>query len=149
VRPRAARRRPALLFNAPPGNAFPVLGNLFGTPRRVALGMGVDAGDDAALGSLRDLGRLLSALKEPDPPKSLKDAGKLLSLAKAVWDMAPKSVSSPACQEIVWEGADVDLHKLPIQTCWPGDAGPLVTWGLTVTRGRTSRARISASTASS
>ncbi|HDR9262029.1 UbiD family decarboxylase [Burkholderia vietnamiensis] len=126
---------PALLFNAPPGNAFPVLGNLFGTPRRVALGMGVDAGDDAALGSLRDLGRLLSALKEPDPPKSLKDAGKLLSLAKAVWDMAPKSVSSPACQEIVWEGADVDLHKLPIQTCWPGDAGPLVTWGLTVTRG--------------
>jgi 4-hydroxy-3-polyprenylbenzoate decarboxylase len=74
-------------------------------------------------------------LKEPDPPKSLKDAGKLLSLAKAVWDMAPKSVSSPACQEIVWEGADVDLHKLPIQTCWPGDAGPLVTWGLTVTRG--------------
>jgi 4-hydroxy-3-polyprenylbenzoate decarboxylase len=126
---------PALLFDAPPGYAFGVLGNLFGTPRRVALGMGVDAGDDAALGSLRDLGRLLSALKEPDPPKSLKDAGKLLSLAKAVWDMAPKSVSAPPCQEIVWEGNDVDLHKLPIQTCWPGDAGPLVTWGLTVTRG--------------
>ena len=126
---------PALLFDAPPGYAFPVLGNLFGTPRRVALGMGVDAGDDAALGSLRDLGRLLSALKEPDPPKSLKDAGKLLSLAKAVWDMAPKTVSSPPCQEIVWEGHDVDLNKLPIQTCWPGDAGPLVTWGLTVTRG--------------
>ncbi|MCV9992556.1 UbiD family decarboxylase, partial [Burkholderia pseudomallei] len=99
---------PALLFNAPPGNDFPVLGNLFGTPRRVALGMGVDAGDEAALDSLRDLGRLLSAMKEPDPPRSLKDAGKLLSLAKALWDMAPKTVSSPPCQEIVWEGNDVD-----------------------------------------
>ncbi|ABN02221.1 3-octaprenyl-4-hydroxybenzoate carboxy-lyase [Burkholderia mallei 2002721280] len=126
---------PALLFDAPAGHRFPVLGNLFGTPRRVALGMGVDADDEAALASLRDIGRLLSALKEPDPPKRLKDAGKLLSLAKAVWDMGPKTVSAPPCQEIVWEGDDVDLHKLPIQTCWPGDAGPLLTWGLTVTRG--------------
>ncbi|EDO86264.1 3-octaprenyl-4-hydroxybenzoate carboxy-lyase [Burkholderia pseudomallei 406e] len=126
---------PALLFDAPAGHRFPVLGNLFGTPRRVALGMGVDADDEAALASLRDIGRLLSALKEPDPPKRLKDAGKLLSLAKAVWDMSPKTVSAPPCQEIVWEGDDVDLHKLPIQTCWPGDAGPLLTWGLTVTRG--------------
>ncbi|KGX17506.1 UbiD family decarboxylase [Burkholderia pseudomallei] len=126
---------PALLFDAPAGHRLPVLGNLFGTPRRVALGMGVDADDEAALASLRDIGRLLSALKEPDPPKRLKDAGKLLSLAKAVWDMSPKTVSAPPCQEIVWEGDDVDLHKLPIQTCWPGDAGPLLTWGLTVTRG--------------
>ncbi|HLX00890.1 MAG TPA: UbiD family decarboxylase [Trinickia sp.] len=133
---------PALLFDAPQGYAFPVLGNLFGTPRRVALGMGIDGGsaggsdgDSAVLDSLRDVGRLLSALKEPESPKGLKDAGKLLSLAKAVWDMAPKTVSSPPCQEIVWEGQDVDLAKLPIQTCWPGDAGPLVTWGLTVTRG--------------
>ncbi len=126
---------PALLFRPPPNYAFPVLGNLFGTPRRVALGMGVDANGAAALGSLRDIGRLLCALKEPDPPKSLKDAGKLLSLAKAVWDMAPKRVSAPPCQEIVWEGHDVDLTRLPIQTCWPGDVGPLITWGLTVTRG--------------
>jgi 4-hydroxy-3-polyprenylbenzoate decarboxylase len=127
---------PALLFEQPAGANMPVLGNLFGTPRRVALGMGVDAkGNDGALTSLRDIGRLLSALKEPEPPKGLKDAGKLLSLAKAVWDMAPKTVSSPPCQEIVWEGADVDLHRLPIQTCWPGDVAPLITWGLTVTRG--------------
>ena len=130
---------PALLFESTRQHASPVLGNLFGTPRRVALGMGIDAGaengDSAALESLRDVGRLLSALKEPEPPKGLKDAGKLLSLAKAVWDMAPKTVSSPPCQEIVWEGDDVDLAKLPIQTCWPGDAGPLITWGLTVTRG--------------
>ena len=137
---------PALLFQAPTGHAMPVLANLFGTPRRVALGMGIETeaqaaadpsllSDKAALESLRDVGRLLSALKEPEPPKGLKDAGKLLSLAKAVWDMAPKTVSSPPCQEIVWEGQDVDLARLPIQTCWPGDAGPLITWGLTVTRG--------------
>ncbi|WP_199540273.1 UbiD family decarboxylase [Paraburkholderia kururiensis] len=130
---------PALLFEHRGQHGFPVLGNLFGTPRRVALGMGVDAsesdGEGAALESLRDVGRLLSTLKEPEPPRGLKDAGKLFTLAKAVWDMAPKTVGSPPCQEIVWEGADVDLGRLPIQTCWPGDAGPLVTWGLTVTRG--------------
>src|SRR3569623_1216424 len=130
---------PALLFENKEAHAFPVLGNLFGTPRRVARGIGVDAqageGDGAALESLRDVGRLLSALKEPEPPKGLKDAGKLFSLAKAVWDMAPRTVSAPPCQEIVWEGNDVDLEKLPIQTCRPGDAGPLITWGLTVTKG--------------
>lgn len=129
---------PALLFNPPTGYRFPVLGNLFGTPRRVALGMGVEAGhadDSSALTSLREVGHLLSALKEPDPPKRLADVGKLLSMAKAVCDMVPKTVASPPCQEIVWEGQDVDLNKLPIQTCWPGDVGPLLTWGLTVTRG--------------
>jgi 4-hydroxy-3-polyprenylbenzoate decarboxylase len=137
---------PALLFEKPTGHDMPVLANLFGTTRRVALGMGIETeaqsgsdtslgSDVAALSSLRDVGRLLSALKEPEPPKGLKDAGKLLSLAKAVWDMAPKSVSAPPCQEVVWEGDDVDLNRLPIQTCWPGDAGPLLTWGLTVTRG--------------
>jgi 4-hydroxy-3-polyprenylbenzoate decarboxylase len=130
---------PALLFDAPAGYRLPVLGNLFGTTRRIALGMGIDetaaAEEGAALRSLRDVGRLLSALKEPEPPKGLRDAGKLLTLAKAVWDMAPKTVSAPPCQEIVWEGNDVDLARLPIQTCWPGDVAPLVTWGLTVTRG--------------
>ncbi|WP_206951451.1 UbiD family decarboxylase [Trinickia acidisoli] len=130
---------PALLFEAPAGHTFPVIGNLFGTTRRIALGMGIDetaaAEEGAALRSLRDVGRLLSALKEPEPPKGLKDAGKLLTLAKAVWDMAPKTVGAPPCQEIVWEGNDADLARLPIQTCWPGDAAPLVTWGLTVTRG--------------
>ncbi|MCG1019200.1 MULTISPECIES: UbiD family decarboxylase [Burkholderiaceae] len=127
---------PALLFENPTGHTMPVLGNLFGTTRRVALGMGVDAdGDDAALTSLRDIGHLLSSLKEPEPPKGLKDATRLLSLAKAVWDMAPRTVSAPPCQEIVIEGDDVDLARLPVQTCWPHDAAPLITWGLTVTRG--------------
>ncbi|VVE50223.1 3-octaprenyl-4-hydroxybenzoate carboxy-lyase [Pandoraea pneumonica] len=125
---------PALWFERPTGYDMPVLANLFGTPERVALGMGVEKGENA-LGSLRELGQLLSTLKEPEPPRGLKDAGKLLSMAKAVWDMAPKEVSSPVCQEIVWEGDDVDLARLPIQTCWPGDAAPLITWGLVITKG--------------
>ncbi|MDR3397257.1 MAG: UbiD family decarboxylase [Pandoraea sp.] len=125
---------PALWFERPTGYDMPVLANLFGTPERVALGMGIDSGENA-LGSLRDIGRLLSTLKEPEPPRGLKDAGKLLGMAKAVWDMAPKEVSSPVCQEIVWEGDDVDLARLPIQTCWPGDAAPLITWGLVITKG--------------
>ncbi|HVL10284.1 MAG TPA: 4-hydroxy-3-polyprenylbenzoate decarboxylase [Burkholderiaceae bacterium] len=111
-------------------HSMPVLGNLFGTPRRVALGMGAES-----MEALRDIGRVLSALKEPEPPRGLREAGKLLGLVKAVWDMAPKSVSSPPCQEIVWEGNDVDLARLPIQTCWPGDVAPLITWGLTITKG--------------
>ncbi|BBE08307.1 UbiD family decarboxylase [Mycoavidus cysteinexigens] len=128
---------PALLFEAPTGYAIPVLGNLFGTTRRIALGMGIDAAqtETDALTSLREIGHLLCALKEPTPPQRLKDAGKLFTLVKAVWDMAPKTISAPPCQEIVWEGNDVDLARLPIQTCWPDDVGPLITWGLTVTRG--------------
>ncbi len=128
---------PALLFEQPTGHSMPVLGNLFGTTRRIALGMGVDStqSETDSLASLRDIGRLLCELKEPTPPQRLKDAGNLLTLVKAVWDMAPKTISSPPCQEIVWEGNDVDLARLPIQTCWPDDAGPLITWGLTVTRG--------------
>ncbi|TAL56503.1 UbiD family decarboxylase [Pandoraea sp.] len=125
---------PALRFDRPTAHTMPVLANLFGTPRRVALGMGID-GDADPLLELRNIGRLLSALKEPEPPRGLKDAGKLLSLAKAVWDMGPKVVGSPVCQEIVWEGNDVDLARLPIQTCWPGDVAPLITWGLVVTQG--------------
>ena len=125
---------PALWFERPTGYDMPVLANLFGTPERVALGMGVENGDNA-LSSLRDIGRLLSTLKEPEPPRGLKDAGKLFGMAKAVWDMAPKEVSAPVCQEIVWEGEDVDLGRLPIQTCWPGDAAPLITWGLVITKG--------------
>ncbi len=125
---------PALWFERPTGYDMPVLANLFGTPERVALGMGIDQGENA-LGSLRDIGHLLSTLKEPEPPRGLKDAGKLFSMAKAIWDMAPKEVGSPVCQEIVWEGDDVDLARLPIQTCWPGDAAPLITWGLVITKG--------------
>ncbi len=121
---------PALLFMKPKGHAMPVLGNLFGTPHRVALGMGEDS-----LAALREVGKLLAALKEPEPPKGIKDAWDKLPVLKQVLNMAPKVVSSAPCQEIVREGKDVDLSRLPIQTCWPGDVAPLITWGLTVTRG--------------
>jgi 4-hydroxy-3-polyprenylbenzoate decarboxylase len=120
----------AILFESPVGYKIPVLTNLFGTPRRVALGMGA-----TEVGELREVGRLLARLKEPEPPKGLKDTGRLLQMAKAVWDMKPASVRRAPCQEVVLEGAEVNLGKLPVQTCWPGDAGPLITWGLVVTRG--------------
>lgn len=121
---------PAVLFEKPRGHAIPVLGNLFGTPKRVAMGMGQDSVE-----ALREVGKLLAYLKEPDPPKGLKDAWEKLPVLKQVLNMAPKELSKAPCQEIVWEGKDVDLGKLPIQTCWPGDVGPLITWGLTVTKG--------------
>lgn len=121
---------PAILFENPRGHSIPVLGNLFGTPRRVAMGMGQES-----VSALREVGELLAALKEPEPPKGLKDAWDKFPILKQVLNMAPKIVSSAPCQEDVWEGKDVDLGRLPIQTCWPGDAGPLITWGLTVTRG--------------
>ncbi len=122
---------PALLFEKPKGHAIPVLGNLFGTPRRVALGMGEDSVD-----ALREIGNLLAFLKEPEPPKGLKDAWQnTRPVFMQVMHMAPKERGSAPCHEIVWEGADVDLSRLPIQTCWPGDVAPLITWGLTVTRG--------------
>ena len=121
---------PALLFEPPPGYKIPVLTNLFGTPRRVALGMGAND-----VGELRDIGRLLASLKEPEPPAGLKDAGKLIHMAAALWNMKPSKVRNPACQQQVLQGAEVDLGRLPVQTCWPKDAGPLITWGLVVTRG--------------
>ncbi|HEY6824849.1 MAG TPA: UbiD family decarboxylase, partial [Steroidobacteraceae bacterium] len=122
---------PAILFEHPKGHTIPVLGNLFGTPQRVAWGMGQESPD-----ALRELGKLLAFLKEPEPPKGLIDAWRnTRPVFMQVLNMAPKLRTSAACQEIVWEGADVDLSRLPIQTCWPGDAGPLITWGLTVTRG--------------
>ena len=121
---------PAVLFEHPKGHTIPVLGNLFGTPKRVALGMGQESVE-----ALREVGKLLAYLKEPDPPKGLKDAWDKLPVLKQVMNMAPKELSSAPCQEIVWEGNDVDLSRIPVQTCWPGDAAPLITWGLTVTRG--------------
>ena len=121
---------PALLFECPTGFNTPCLTNLFGTPERVALGMGAASTDE-----LRDVGRLLAALKGPEPVRGLKDAGKLLHMAKAVWDMKPAVLRKAPCQEVVWEGDEVDLGRLPVQTCWPEDVGPLITWGLVVTRG--------------
>jgi 4-hydroxy-3-polyprenylbenzoate decarboxylase len=121
---------PALLFERPAGHRIPVLANLFGTVERVAAAMGV--GSPAAL---RDMGKLLAYLKEPEPPTGLRDLWDRFPLFKRVLNMAPRERSSAPCQEIVREAKDVDLAQLPVQTCWPGDAGPLITWGLTVTRG--------------
>ena len=124
---------PALLFERPKGHTVPVLGNLFGTVRRVALGMGVEAADPAA--ALRELGAVLAALREPEPPKGWRDAWDKLPLLKTVLAMEPRAVTRAPSQEAVLEGPDVDLGRLPVQTCWPGDVAPLITWGLTVTRG--------------
>jgi 4-hydroxy-3-polyprenylbenzoate decarboxylase len=122
---------PAILFEKPKGHAMPVLANLFGTPRRVALGMGADS-----VGALRDIGKLLAFLKEPEPPQGFKDVlERWIPIGRQVMHMAPKEVSGAPCQQVVWEGRDVDLARLPVQTCWPGDAGPLLTWGLVATRG--------------
>lgn len=121
---------PAVLFEQPTGYTIPVLGNLFGTPERVALGMG-----QTSVSALREVGKLLAYLKEPEPPKGLRDAWDKLPVLKQVLNMPPRELTSAPCQEIVWEGNDIDLGKLPIQTCWPGDVAPLITWGLTVTRG--------------
>ena len=121
---------PALLFTNPKGHETPVLGNLFGTPERVALGMGEESVD-----ALRDVGLLLSQLKEPEPPKGMKDAWEKLPVFRKVLDMAPKVIKGAACQQHVIEGESVDLASIPVQTCWPEDAGPLITWGLVVTRG--------------
>ena len=121
---------PALLFENPKGYDVPVLGNLFGTAERVAMGMGEDSVE-----ALREVGTLLAFLKEPEPPKGLRDAWEKLPVFKQVLNMAPKVVKKAACQEIVLQGEEVDLGKLPIQTCWPGDAAPLITWALVVTKG--------------
>ena len=125
---------PAILFEKPVTGGqrhdMPVLANLFGTPKRVALGMG-----EESVQALREVGKLLAYLKEPEPPKGLKDAWDKLPILKQVLNMAPKKVSNAPCQQVVWEGKDVDLARLPIQHCWPGDVAPLITWGLVVTKG--------------
>ncbi|MBX3629051.1 MAG: 4-hydroxy-3-polyprenylbenzoate decarboxylase [Nitrosomonas sp.] len=121
---------PAILFEKPKGHNIPVLGNLFGTPKRVAMGMG-----QTSVEALREVGKLLAYLKEPDPPKGLKDAWDKLPVLKQVLNMAPRVLSSAPCQEIIREGDQVDLGQIPVQICWPGDVAPLITWGLTVTRG--------------
>ena len=121
---------PAILFENVVGHDMPVLGNLFGTPERVALGMGQENVE-----ALREVGKLLAFLKEPEPPKGMKDAWQKLPIFKQVLNMSPKTVKKGLCQQVVIQGDDVDLNTIPIQTCWPGDAGPLVTWPLVITRG--------------
>ncbi len=124
------RGGPALLFENPKGYNTPVLTNLFGTEQRVALGMGQDS-----IHALREVGELLAYLRQPDPPKGMKDAWDKMPVLKKVLNMAPKLLNNAPCQYHVKQGEDVDLYQLPIQTCWPGDAGPLMTWPLVVTRG--------------
>jgi 4-hydroxy-3-polyprenylbenzoate decarboxylase len=132
---------PALLFEhpggerrGPDGNVIPVLGNLFGTPQRIAKAMGADPSNWRR--SLREIGELIAFLREPSPPKNLVDAWRTTRpVLMKVLDMTPKLRTGAPCQQVVWEGDDVDLSRLPVQTCWPDDAGPLITWGLTVTRG--------------
>jgi len=121
---------PALLFERPKGSSIPVLANLFGTAERVAKGMGEDSVE-----ALHEVGKLLAFLKEPDPPRGLKEAWQTLPVFKKVLHMAPKVVKNADCQSVVIERDDIDLSQYPIQTCWPEDAGPLITWGLVITRG--------------
>ncbi|MCI5107698.1 MAG: 4-hydroxy-3-polyprenylbenzoate decarboxylase [Pseudomonadales bacterium] len=124
------RGGPALLFENPKGSSVPLLANLFGNTRRIALAMGQED-----IEGLRDVGKLLAFLKEPTPPKGWKDLWENLPSFKNVLNLAPNVKKSAPCQEVVIEGDDVDLGMLPVQTCWPGDAGPLVTWPLVITRG--------------
>ncbi len=120
----------ALLFENPKGSNIPVLANLFGTAKRVAMGMGADS-----VSELRGIGELLAYLKEPEPPKGMKDAMEKIPVFKKVLNMAPKVISSPPCQEVIRVGDEVDLSVFPIQTCWPDDAAPLITWPLVITKG--------------
>ncbi|MDX2426738.1 MAG: 4-hydroxy-3-polyprenylbenzoate decarboxylase [Cycloclasticus sp.] len=128
------RQGPALLFENPKGYSVPVLANLFGTPKRVALGMGQDSVD-----ALSEVGEVLAALKEPEPPEGMKDAWEKLPVYKQVLNMAPRLVKKPNCQQVVIAADDVDLAAFPIQTCWPDDAGPLITWPLVITKGPTAK----------
>ncbi len=121
---------PALLFEQPGDSEIPLLANLFGTERRVARAMG-----EEQVEALREIGRLLAFLKEPAPPRGFKDALKTLPIYKKILDMSPKVVKKPKCRQICYGADEVDLGRLPIQTCWPEDAAPLITWGLVTTRG--------------
>jgi len=124
------QRGPALLFENPKGYDIPVLCNLFGTEQRVAYGMGRES-----VSHLREVGKLLAYLKEPDPPKGFKDLWDKLPVLKQVLNMGPKEVNHAPCQEVRLSGADVDLSRFPIQTCWPEDVAPLITWALVITKG--------------
>ena len=131
------RGGPALLFEKPKGSTIPLLTNLFGNTRRIALGMGLEtaADEQAALSALRDVGQLLAFLKEPTPPKGWKALWQDLPRYRNVLHLSPEVKQSAPCQEMVLEGKQVDLGMLPVQTCWPQDAGPLITWPLVITRG--------------
>jgi len=124
------RGGPALLFEQPRSGSMPALANLFGTPERVARGMGQDS-----VAALREVGELLAYLKEPEPPGGFRELWETVPVLRKALQMRPRTRKNPPCQQVVKEGEDVDLGELPVQTCWPGDAGPLITWGITLTRG--------------
>ncbi|QUD87201.1 UbiD family decarboxylase [Phenylobacterium montanum] len=131
---------PAVLFENPvradgQPSSIPCLVNLFGTVKRVAMGVTLDDQERTTAGELREVGELLAFLRQPEPPRGLKDAWDMLPLAKTVMGMRPKTVKKAAVQEVVLKGEDIDLAKLPIQTCWPGEPAPLITWPLVVTKG--------------
>ena len=121
---------PALLFENPDGYDMPGVGNLFGTVKRVALGMG-----KTDIAELRKIGEFLAELKEPQPPKGIKDAFGKLPMLKQLYNMLPKVISKAPVHEIIIHRDEVDLSKLPIWRCWPDDVAPLITWGLVVTKG--------------
>src|SRR5580693_5824127 len=131
---------PAVLFEKPIKNDgtpsdMPVLVNLFGTVKRVAMGVTLDGVERTDAKSLRAVGEILATLRQPEPPRSFGEAFELLPLARTILAMKPKTVRSAACQEIVLKGSDIDLARLPVQTCWPGEPAPLITWPLVVTKG--------------
>ena len=135
-----AENGPAVLFENPlkadgTKSPMPVLVNLFGTVKRVAMGVTMDGRERTTAMDLREVGELLAQLRQPEPPRSLREAAALLPLVKTILAMKPKTVSKPTCQEIIWRGDDIDLSKLPIQTCWPNEPAPLITWPLIVTKG--------------
>src|SRR5882672_1684400 len=135
-----AQGGPAVIFEKPlladgTPSDMPVLVNLFGTVKRVAMGVTMGGKNRTTGTDLREVGELLAQLRQPQPPRSFGEAADLLPLVKTIIAMKPKMVGKPACQEIVWRGDDIDLSKLPVQTCWPGEPAPLITWPLVVTKG--------------
>ena len=131
---------PAVLFERPvradgQPSDIPCLANLFGTVKRVAMGVTLGGKARTTAAELREVGELLAFLRQPEPPRGFKDAVELLPLAKTVLGMRPKTVKRAPVQEVVLKGADIDLNALPIQTCWPGEPAPLITWPLVVTKG--------------
>ncbi|HEY1877188.1 MAG TPA: UbiD family decarboxylase domain-containing protein, partial [Rhizomicrobium sp.] len=137
-----AQRGPAVIFEKPVRadgaiSDMPVLVNLFGTVKRVAMGVTMNGVERTTGAELREVGELLAQLRQPQPPRSFGEAAELLPLVKTVLAMKPKTVGRPACQEIVLKGNDIDLSMLPVQTCWPGEPSPLITWPLVVTKGPT------------
>ncbi|MFP3944935.1 MAG: UbiD family decarboxylase domain-containing protein, partial [Alphaproteobacteria bacterium] len=131
---------PAVLFERPvradgKPSDIPVLVNLFGTVNRVARAVTLGGTERNSAAELREVGEMLAFLRQPEPPRGLRDAFDLLPLARNVLSMRPRSVGRAPCQEIVLTGDDIDLGSLPVQTCWPGEPAPLITWPLVVTRG--------------